>query len=67
MTGKKERQRKLARERMLRQHNDSGADVTLATIQINPDEVSRFGIQPPRSVGCTYRRGVEQLGSSLGS
>jgi glucose-1-phosphate adenylyltransferase len=28
--------------RMLRQHNDSGADVTLATIQIDPDEVSRL-------------------------
>jgi len=30
--------------RMLQQHNDSGADVTLATIQIDPDEVSRFGV-----------------------
>jgi glucose-1-phosphate adenylyltransferase len=30
--------------RMMRQHRDSGADVTLATIQINPDEVSRFGV-----------------------
>lgn len=30
--------------RMLQQHTDSGADVTLATIQINPDEVSRFGV-----------------------
>jgi glucose-1-phosphate adenylyltransferase len=29
---------------MLQQHNDSGADVTLATIQIDPDEVSRFGV-----------------------
>ena len=29
---------------MLEQHNDSGADVTLATIQIDPDEVSRFGV-----------------------
>src|SRR6476469_8682359 len=29
---------------MLRQHKDSGADVTLATIQINPDEVYRFGV-----------------------
>jgi glucose-1-phosphate adenylyltransferase len=35
---------KMNYERMLRQHNDSGADVTLATIQINPDEVSRFGV-----------------------
>ena len=30
--------------RMLQQHIDSGADVTLATIQIDPDEVSRFGV-----------------------
>src|ERR1700686_4482272 len=29
--------------RMLKQHNDSGADVTLATIQIDPLEVQRFG------------------------
>jgi glucose-1-phosphate adenylyltransferase len=29
---------------MLDRHNESGADVTLATIQINPDEVSRFGV-----------------------
>jgi len=30
--------------RMARQHEESGADVTLATIQINPDEVFRFGV-----------------------
>lgn len=30
--------------RMLRQHKDSGADVTLATLPIQPSEVSRFGI-----------------------
>src|ERR1700724_1723856 len=29
---------------MLERHNDSGADVTLATIQIDPGEVSRFGV-----------------------
>src|SRR5437763_675681 len=29
---------------MLKQHEDSGADVTLATIQIDPDEVYRFGV-----------------------
>jgi glucose-1-phosphate adenylyltransferase len=29
---------------MLQQHTDSGADVTLATIQIDPDEVFRFGV-----------------------
>jgi glucose-1-phosphate adenylyltransferase len=30
--------------KMLEQHNHSAADVTLATIQIAPDEVSRFGV-----------------------
>jgi glucose-1-phosphate adenylyltransferase len=30
--------------RMLTQHRDSGADVTLATILITPEETSRFGV-----------------------
>ena len=30
--------------RMLNQHTESGADVTLATIQIDPSEVFRFGV-----------------------
>lgn len=30
--------------RMLKQHKESGADVTLATLPIAPDEVSRFGV-----------------------
>ena len=30
--------------KMLKQHQDAGADVTLATLPINPDEVSRFGV-----------------------
>jgi glucose-1-phosphate adenylyltransferase len=30
--------------RMLKQHNSSGADVTLATIQVGPAEVARFGV-----------------------
>ncbi|MGB0125907.1 MAG: glucose-1-phosphate adenylyltransferase [Silvibacterium sp.] len=30
--------------KMLEQHNDSGADVTLATLPIDPSEVSRFGV-----------------------
>ena len=30
--------------KMLEQHNASGADVTLATLQVRPDEVSRFGV-----------------------
>jgi glucose-1-phosphate adenylyltransferase len=29
---------------MLKQHEDSGADVTLATIQVDPNEVYRFGV-----------------------
>ena len=29
---------------MLKQHEESGADVTLATIQIDPDETYRFGV-----------------------
>jgi len=29
---------------MLRQHEDAGADVTLATILIEPEETSRFGV-----------------------
>jgi glucose-1-phosphate adenylyltransferase len=35
---------KMNYERMLSQHNDSGADVTLATIQIDPEDVRRFGV-----------------------
>ncbi len=35
---------KMNYERMLSQHVDSGADVTLATIQIDPADVSRFGV-----------------------
>ena len=30
--------------KMLEQHNESGADVTLATLPIDPSEVSRFGV-----------------------
>jgi glucose-1-phosphate adenylyltransferase len=30
--------------KMLRQHNDAGADVTLATILIEPEETYRFGV-----------------------
>ena len=30
--------------RMLKQHQDAGADVTLATLPISPDEVSAFGV-----------------------
>ena len=35
---------KMNYERMLKQHRDSGADVTLATILIEPSETYRFGV-----------------------
>jgi glucose-1-phosphate adenylyltransferase len=35
---------KMNYDRMLNQHIDSGADVTLATLPISPDEVSAFGV-----------------------
>jgi glucose-1-phosphate adenylyltransferase len=35
---------KMNYSRMLQQHGDSGADVTLATIQIDPGDVYRFGV-----------------------
>ena len=35
---------KMNYEMMLRQHNESGADVTLATIPIEPSETRRFGV-----------------------
>jgi len=35
---------KMDYSRMLESHKDSGADVTLATLPIAPDEVSRFGV-----------------------
>src|SRR5450756_2381548 len=35
---------KMDYSRMLQQHQDSGAEVTLATLPIAPDEVSRFGV-----------------------
>src|SRR6202035_5650453 len=30
--------------KMMKQHQDSAADITLATIQIDPNEVARFGV-----------------------
>jgi glucose-1-phosphate adenylyltransferase len=35
---------KMNYDRMLRQHKDSGADVTLATILIDPEETKHFGV-----------------------
>ena len=35
---------KMNYELMLKQHEESGADVTLATIQIDPEETYRFGV-----------------------
>src|ERR1700682_2277941 len=38
--------------RMLQQHEESGADVTLATIQIDPEETFRFGVVDVDKDGC---------------
>src|SRR5258707_13513246 len=35
---------KMNYELMIRQHVDAGADVTLATILVDPSETSRFGV-----------------------
>lgn len=35
---------KMNYDRMLQQHRDSGADVTLATLPISPEEVAAFGV-----------------------
>ena len=35
---------KMNYRKMMRQHQDSGADITLATIQINPEETYQFGV-----------------------
>ena len=35
---------KMNYDRMLQQHRDSGADVTLATLSISPEEVAAFGV-----------------------
>jgi glucose-1-phosphate adenylyltransferase len=43
---------KMNYQRMLTQHQDSGADVTLATILIDPGEVDRFGVVEVGHSGC---------------
>jgi len=35
---------KMDYSRMMKQHRESGADVTLATIQVDPEETYRFGV-----------------------
>jgi glucose-1-phosphate adenylyltransferase len=42
---------KMDYSRMLEYHKETGADVTLATIPVNPDEVSRFGVVDANSKG----------------
>jgi glucose-1-phosphate adenylyltransferase len=54
---------------MLKQHEDSGADVTLATIQIDPDETYRFGVvdvdRDNRVIGFQEKPKVTELRSPL--
>ena len=38
--------------KMMRQHQDSAADITLATIQIDPEETFRFGVVDVDKDGC---------------
>jgi glucose-1-phosphate adenylyltransferase len=58
---------KMNYEMMLRQHNDSGADVTLATIPIDPSESFRFGVvdvaRSGRVIGFEEKPKVTQLRS----
>ncbi len=58
---------KMNYERMLRQHVDSGADVTLATILIDPEETHRFGVvdidRDGRIVGFEEKPQVTQIRS----
>jgi glucose-1-phosphate adenylyltransferase len=65
--------------RMLQQHNDSGADVTLATIQVDPEEVHRFGVvdmdtdfrvngflEKPKSTDLRSPYNPEKVSASMG-
>ena len=64
---------------MLKQHNASGADVTLATIQIDPNEVYRFGVvdvdsdsrvngflEKPRQTELRSPYNAEKVSASMG-
>ena len=44
--------------KMMKQHQDSAADITLATIQIDPEETFRFGVVDVDKDGCI--RGFEE-------
>ena len=65
--------------RMSRQHEESGADVTLATIQIDPDEVFRFGVvdvtkdntvvgfeEKPKQTRLRSPQNAEKVSASMG-
>jgi glucose-1-phosphate adenylyltransferase len=65
--------------RMLEQHNNSGADVTLATIQVDPDEVQRYGVvdvdsdsrvngflEKPKSTNLRSPYNPEKVSASMG-
>jgi len=55
--------------KMMKQHQDSGADITLATIQIDPDQARHFGIvdvdKDGRVSGFEEKPKVTQLRSPL--
>ena len=46
---------KMNYRRMVQQHIDSGADITLATLPIDPSEVSRFGVVEVSRSGRSHR------------
>jgi glucose-1-phosphate adenylyltransferase len=70
---------KMNYELMLKQHEDSGADVTLGTIQIDPDETYRFGVvevdrdnritgfeEKPKTTGLRSPHNPEKVSGSMG-
>jgi glucose-1-phosphate adenylyltransferase len=65
--------------KMLRQHQDSAADITLATIQIDPTETYRFGVvdvdkdgringfeEKPKETKLRYPANPEKVAGSMG-
>jgi len=65
--------------RMAKQHEELGADVTLATIQIDPEEVFRFGVvdvtqenrvvgfeEKPKETALRSPRNAEKVSASMG-
>ena len=50
--------------KMMKQHQESAADITLATIQIDPEETSRFGVVDVDKDGCI--KGFEEKPKKTG-